>query len=1020
MGGIDKRSAVKWRLAMFAVAALLLLGNFRLILGQAAPHLDAADFFGPAFSLVADHVKHGRLLMWDPWVAGGSPDLAEPELGTTSPLMLLIGLLSPNPQAGFAAYWLTLWAIGALGMLFLARHLGSPLWGALVVTLGYTASGFYTGHAEHTSSICSIAYLPWILWRFDLAILNKNYWFAIQAGILFGLSTLGGYPQLTILTPGFLVMWAAGRVFFGDEPAIDKRQRWMALLRASAFLGIIVAVGLVICSPAYTAIFKDTPGYSDRVGPRARDEAISSNLLPAGALTTFASPFIALLNVSPHRIWANTDISMTSVYMGAGAFLLACLGWQWRIAWRNWLLVMAIFFTCCAMGSQLPLRGWLYDFVPPTRYFRNPALFREYVILTLSILGALAAHDLSIARSTLRRRFLPVAGLLAAVAGIAFYAMVRLRPETKGHLLWPLSHLAFVWIGVLVAGYFFGRGQDAFKAAVRVMMVLAVIDFLGTLAVSRPSMYTEATLNWWHAMNTEHIRNLDLTPQGLARSKNAPPEVADFYPNNRNVPLRVATLDSYVTLANRFHQQLVNGPAVRSMALGKDRIWFSANPIWVKPTDAEFALFVQTFRSSGAPILLLHSLEQMNHFAQRQTGISSPQIAIQPVCDRAEVTNLSYRPDSISFHYQAAAAGWIMITDRWAPGWHATVNGREAPVLGADFLFRAVPVAPGGNDIRLQYQPSGFLPLLGVSWGTLLAFAAAEIRRRVRRVSMSIIESEPEQENSTYLYLVSNGKKGKPSPLFDRAYYLRNNAAVAAQNEDPLAHYMRAGALELRNPHALFDAQYYVEQHPDVLAEKANPLLHFVAKGADRGYNPNRLFDINYYLWRNPDVKSSGMNPLVHFILHGAQQNLDPHPLFGMKDYAERYPDVIQAGTDPLSHYLKFGQYEKRIASRALYFHEALEITDSENHRVCDGQRNPRLDAPLPVFCVYGPSHIGFLRNAVLPAFANQKTRFPIELNFLNYKSPQALLDSQELCDGSITAILRLVGIAAIRPSGVR
>ena len=506
-------------------------------------------------------------------------------------------------------------------------------------------------------------------------------------------------------------------------------------------------------------------------------------------------------------------------------------------------------------------------------------------------------------------------------------------------------------------------------------------------------MYTEATRGWWHAMNTEHVRNLDLTPQGLARSENAPPEVADYYPNNRNLPLRVATLDSYITLANRFRKQLINDPVARNMALGKDRIWFSAHPASVKPTDAEFAFFVQQFRSAAAPVLLLHSPEQMDGLAHQQASPGMLQDAPPPVCDRAEVTNLSYRPDSIWFRYQAAAAGWIMITDRWAPGWHATVNNQPTPIFGADFLFRAVPVAPGRNDIRLQYKPSGFLPLLGVSWGTLLAFAAAEIRRRVRRIPKSIAK----EEDSAYL--------GKLGPLFDKAYYLRNNPGVMAQNEDPLAHYMRTGALELRNPHALFDAQYYVEQHPDVLAEKANPLLHFLTKGAGLGYNPNRLFDIDYYLWRNPDVKTSGMNPLVHFILSGAQKNLDPHPLFGMKDYADRYPDVIQAGTDPLSHYLEFGQYEKRIASRALYFHEALAPVDSAVHLVRDGRRNPQLDASLPVFCVYGPSHVGFLRNAVLPAFANQKTQFPIELNFLNYKSPHALLDSQEFPNGSITAI---------------
>jgi len=135
-------SARAWRVAAAVLLFVLLAGNSRLILGMEAPQWDASDFFGPQFSLVADFVKHGRLLVWDPWIAAGTPDFAEPEIGTTSPLLLLIGLLSPNPQAGFIAYWLVLWAIGGIGMLYLARYLGSPAWGGLVVALGYVTSGF--------------------------------------------------------------------------------------------------------------------------------------------------------------------------------------------------------------------------------------------------------------------------------------------------------------------------------------------------------------------------------------------------------------------------------------------------------------------------------------------------------------------------------------------------------------------------------------------------------------------------------------------------------------------------------------------------------------------------------------------------------------------------------------------------------------------------------------------------------------------------------------------------------------
>ena len=42
----------------------------------------------------------------------------------------------------------------------------------------------------------------------------------------------------------------------------------------------------------------------------------------------------------------------------------------------------------------MPIRGWLYDYVPPTRYFRHSSLFRGYTLFAIAILAGLACRDL--------------------------------------------------------------------------------------------------------------------------------------------------------------------------------------------------------------------------------------------------------------------------------------------------------------------------------------------------------------------------------------------------------------------------------------------------------------------------------------------------------------------------------------------------------------------------------------------------------------------------------------------------
>jgi hypothetical protein len=103
------------------------------------------------------------LLLWDPWLEGGTPDFADPEVGAASPIAITVGVLGGGNAAAFRAYWLLIWVLGPLGLFLLARHLGVPPWGAFVVALGFAFCGFYTAHTEHTVALYSFSFVPWLI-----------------------------------------------------------------------------------------------------------------------------------------------------------------------------------------------------------------------------------------------------------------------------------------------------------------------------------------------------------------------------------------------------------------------------------------------------------------------------------------------------------------------------------------------------------------------------------------------------------------------------------------------------------------------------------------------------------------------------------------------------------------------------------------------------------------------------------------------------------------------------------------
>lgn len=67
----------------------------------------------------------------------------------------------------------------------------------------------------------------------------------------------------------------------------------------------------------------------------------------------------------------------------------------------------------------------------------------------------------------------------------------------------------------------------------------------------------------------------------------------------------------------------------------------------------------------------------------------------------------------------------------------------------------------------------------------------------------------------------------------------------------------------------LFDPEWYLRRYPDVRRNGGDPLAHYLRYGAGEGRDPGPAFSTRDYLRRYPDVSESGINPLVHYVRHG-------------------------------------------------------------------------------------------------------------------------------------------------------
>jgi hypothetical protein len=760
----------RWPLWVLVVTIVFLAANQLLVRGVAVGTWDVDGQFYPYYVLVADHARAARFVQWDPWSNGGWPMLGDPQVGAFSPVNFVLGLVTGGTSWGFRIYWLLLWWIGGFGMLLLGRHLGAPPWGACVVALGFLLCGVYTGNAEHTSWITAFSFLPVTIWRLDVALRSGKLQPAAEAGAVWGLSALAGYPGVIIITGCFAALWALGRWLvpqsWGAELAgrgsdsASARTRQLTPAFALLSLVLVLLVGILVLSPTYFGFFFEGAGTSARVGALTREMALIDSLEP-GAVATFASPYLTALKVvrqfiAPEaafgELWPATDPSMVSIYAGAiiPSLALFALVRRPRDGWRWWVACLGVLSIACAMGETLPLRGWLYDWFYPMRFFRHSAIFRLYYVFAICVLALIATRDLA---ADLRRPATPArAHFLLASMSVAASAVLAVIPfvdagwnagmPEKAVLLGRV-HFIWVWLGICAVAFLGWRLSDQWRGwCVPVLLVaLAASDTLLTSVLSIPTMLRVGeAAERWKDLDQRHRSSLDLTSNGLWRKESScepdPPSVRCR--SNDQFITKIPVFNSYSTEKNAFHLEMIHHPVLKGMATGAQRIWFSKEVAHVPATEGLFAVFRRRAEMLGAPPLVIHSPDEL----LRRTWLSSSHeasahgvTAIERLsaAERIPADVVRYLPEELTLDVHAATDGWLLVTDRWARSWQTEVNGRQTPLYGGNFIFRAIRVSAGQNRVRFTYRPSGFPWLVVVSWGTLAVIALSAVVSRMRR-----------------------------------------------------------------------------------------------------------------------------------------------------------------------------------------------------------------------------------------------------------------------------------------------
>jgi hypothetical protein len=94
---------------------------------------------------------------------------------------------------------------------------------------------------------------------------------------------------------------------------------------------------------------------------------------------------------------------------------------------------------------------------------------------------------------------------------------------------------------------------------------------------------------------------------------------------------------------------------------------------------------------------------------------------------------LRYRSRHVAIEAETGMPALLVLSDTAYPGWRVYVNGRQAEIVTANYLFRGVFLAPGKSMVEFRYQPRWLEAGAGISLASFAVLAALVIQERRRR-----------------------------------------------------------------------------------------------------------------------------------------------------------------------------------------------------------------------------------------------------------------------------------------------
>jgi hypothetical protein len=743
---------------------------------------DAPGQLQPFLHYAADHMP-GNVPLWDPYIVGGRPFLANAQ----SAIFSLYTLPAYVLPFWTALSWIAVMKlfVASFGMFLLGRALGMRWGGAFTAGLVYGFSLWMVTWISYPhQSVWT--YIPWLLLLTDRLVRRPDLLAGAGLSAVMGLQLLAGHPESSFHALVATVAFLALRLW-------QTRTLWRPLIAfALATAGGFALAALVLIP--FGELLWNSADLRDRMGDAVDQQPVSRDF----ALGLFLPDYWGRATATPIKVF----VLDRAFYAGALPMMLAAIALIRRPSLeRVCVALFGALWLCVLFG--IPPFLQIVTRLPVFSSGHNSRLSALFV-LALALLAGWGLDDLTANGWTRRTRTwaLGAAGFLLVLPALFVFGTGRTTLSVFGDALkvaWGFATppgATLNWTGgrscvvpcvpagdvirlASLLGWLVVAGAGAALIALRLRGRLRATPFMALALLVIAIDLFHAGMGYNPSIDRK-IAEQPATESIKRLERNAPARFVSIEPIPQSViPFRFRLYEARgydLPIMRRYDKfwrsqvspestsvakGLLDTPlALRTLTPGGLRALrlLGVSELQQKPTDPRLKVDGVRLTYQG-PDARLYRVEGALPRAfvvggQHVVGSDSEALATvtSPLFDPrgAAVTEkrvagvgdrgaggaariVKYEPERVQIRARSNGPGLLVLSDNYYPGWKATVDGHDVPVERVDYLLRGVPLGAGEHTVEFRYEPASWRIGWIISLLALIGLVAAVVVGRRRR-----------------------------------------------------------------------------------------------------------------------------------------------------------------------------------------------------------------------------------------------------------------------------------------------